>query len=263
MLRWQKKSDGVKALADAKLAKGEKDEAIAKEALKKAMNLSDAEKAEMAQNKNLADQLGKEKMKENLAIGMSLKMKQIKRLKKTIKKGLNKHGEFKKKIKQLVKDKKSANNKFKKCERDKADKLRTARQKYNSSIDKLKGEMQTHLTQSELAKRALQLCEAKERGSMGRQEMRVTRRENRAVKRAKRKMGEKRNEKNVEKVMKTQLEAKIKKKLEKKEAKDVAKKVAKLTGKKTTPKCKACMKLNEEEQKMLAADCKACPGGSA
>merc|ERR1719454_2146296 len=61
-----KKSDGVKALADAKLAKGEKDETIAKEALKKAMNLSDAEKAEMAQNKNLADQLGKEKMKEKL-----------------------------------------------------------------------------------------------------------------------------------------------------------------------------------------------------
>merc|ERR1711988_84867 len=57
------KTGAEKKTAEAKLAKGAKDEAIAKEALKQAMNLSDAEKAEMAQNKKLAADVGKLKTK--------------------------------------------------------------------------------------------------------------------------------------------------------------------------------------------------------
>jgi len=322
----KKKTTEEKKVADAKLSKGRKDEAIAKEALKKALTLSDAEKKEMAQNKKLAQRLGKEKTKallekkekmafeselkeskvvdkarlqkqknkveqletqeindsakkaeaeeqttdekgmqkkliraaQHLAIGMSLKMKEIKMLKKRISKHKRKHKSFRKKIRKITKAKKKADVKFGKCEKDKATKLRNARHKYNTSIEKLKDTMQTTLTQSELAKRALQLCEQKERGASGRAAMRVARRENRAVRRAKRKMGEKKHEKEVEKQLKVKLEAKVTKKLKAKEAKDVAKKVEKLTNKKVSPKCKACLKLNEAEQKMVGADCKAC-----
>merc|ERR1740130_389169 len=289
----EKKSGEATKIADAKLSKGKRDEAIAKEALKKAMNLSDAEKQEMAQNKNLAHELGEQKtktllqkkekmsyeseLKENkivdkarlkkqknkvealetqeindsakkakaqegegdaqamqkkliqsaqhLAIGMSFKNKEIKQLKKTIEKHLGKHELYKKDIRKLMKDKNKANAKFGKCQKDSATKLRKARHKYNSSVDKLKDSLNTHLTQSELAKRALQLCEAKERGSLGREQTRVARRENRAVRRAKRKVGEKSNEKE--------------------EAKAIAKKVEKLTDKEMSPKCKTCLKLNE------------------
>jgi len=320
-------TDGEKQVADAKLAKGKKDEAIAKEALKKAMTLSDAEKEEMKQNKKLAQELGKEKTKaiienkekkafrgelaeakvidkaridkqkkkveqleskeiqdsadkaeaeegegdqaavtkklvaaaRHMAIGLSLKKKQVDLLKKVIKKHERKHKKTAKQVKKLLKEKKKANVKFMNCQKDKAKKLRNARHRYRSSVDKLKTEIQTHLTQSELAKRALQLCEGKDRGSTARATARVARRENRAVNRAKRKMGEKSAEKNMEKVLKVKLEAKIGSKLKKEFEKKVAKKVGQLTKKKLSPKCKACVKLDEAEQKMLEVDCKTCP----
>merc|ERR1712196_201761 len=52
---------GAADAAEAKLAKGKKDEAIAKEALKKALSISDAEKKEIAENKKLAAKVGAEK----------------------------------------------------------------------------------------------------------------------------------------------------------------------------------------------------------
>merc|ERR1712196_130599 len=52
---------GAADAAEAKLAKGKKDEAIAKEALKKALSISDAEKKEIAENKKPAAKVGAEK----------------------------------------------------------------------------------------------------------------------------------------------------------------------------------------------------------
>jgi len=72
-------------------------------------------------------------------------------------------------------------------------------------------------------------------------------------------MGEKANMKNAEKEMKVKMESKIEAKYKKKFDKMVANKVTKLTKKKVSPKCKACMKLEEGERKLLGADCKTCP----
>jgi len=232
-------------------------------------------KVEQLESKEIEDSAGKAEAQEEetdekgvqkqlvasaqaMAIGMSVKNKEIKQLKKTIEKHLGKHKANKKEIRKLIKDQKKAKIQLTNCQKTGAKKLRNAKHKYRSSVDKLKDTIQTHLTQAELAKRALQLCEGKERGSVGRAANRVARRENRAVKRAKRKMGEKGAEKNLEKELKVKLEAKVTTKYKKKFEKSVADKVASLTKKKVSPKCKACLKLEDGERKLLGADCKAC-----
>merc|ERR1719267_110751 len=317
---------GAADAAEAKLAKGKKDEAIAKEALKKALSISDAEKKEIAENKKLAAKVGAEKtdmllqkkekeayqgeLKEaeahnkkkldaqkakvrqlesseikdaakkaeaqqkeadekelrkklvnaakEMAIGMRLKEKEIDELDKQIKKHNDKHAANAKHISKLSRKLKKADIKFRSTQKKWGKKMREARRKYQESVDKLKTISNNHLTQAELAKRALQLCEMKERGATGRAAARVARRENRAVKRAKRVMHEKEAASNMKKSMKAKLTADIASKMQKEEASKVAKEVKKLTGKKLSPKCAACTKLDEAERKMLNADCKAC-----
>merc|ERR1712146_327090 len=161
-------------------------------------------------------------------------------------------------IAKLSKKLKKADIRFRSTQKKWGKKMRKARRKYQESVDKLKTISNNHLTQAELAKRALQLCEMKERGATGRAAARVARRENRAVKRAKRVMHEKEAASNLKKSMKTKLTADIASKMQKEEASKVAKEVKKLTGKKLSPKCAACTKLDEAERKMLNADCKAC-----
>lgn len=317
---------GAADAADAKLAKGRKDEAIAKEALKKALSISDAEKQEIAENKKLADKVGSEKtatllqqkekqayrgeLKEaeadakkklddqknkvkqlesqeikdsakkaeaqqkeadekslrgklvgaakEMAVGMRLKEKEIDELDQQIKNHNDKHAANSKHISQLTSKLQKAGIKFRSTQKKWSKKMRKARSKYETSVKKLTTISNNHLTQAELAKRALQLCEMKERGSSGRAAARVARRENRAVKRAKRVMGEKDEASNMKKSMKAKLTMDIASKMQEEEAAKVAKAVKKLTGKKLSPKCSACTKLDEAERKMLKADCKVC-----
>merc|ERR1711907_243351 len=120
-------------------------------------------------------------------------------------------------IAKLSKKLKKADIRFRSTQKKWGKKMRKARRKYQESVDKLKTISNNHLTQAELAKRALQLCEMKERGATGRAAARVARRENRAVKRAKRKVGEKEAEKNLKKDLSAKLEEQISAKLKKKE----------------------------------------------
>jgi len=314
------------ASANAKLEKGARDEAIAKEALKKALSVSDAEKAEFRQNKDLAAKLGHEKTEllvnqkekeaysgelqetkaadksmldkekakvsalesreisasakkdeledelqdsqavkkklvgaaKEMAVGMRLKEREITHLHKEIRGHNNQHEDHKYRIRKLMSKVQKANIKLASQAKKFGKEMRTARSKYETSIGKMRDTMNGHLTQAELAKRALQLCEMKERGSGARAADRVARRENRAVKRAERKTGEKDAQRNLKKSLAAKLEAKIGEKLKKKEAADVAAKVKKLTHKDLSPKCAACAKLDSAERTMVGADCKAC-----
>jgi len=314
------------AAAAAKLAKGSQDEAIAKEALKKALSVSDAEKAEFAQNKHLSEQLGKEhtelllnekekeayagELKEakeadkrllqqqkdkvaalesqeiassakraemedqlkdaeavkaklvlsakEMAIGMRLKEREITHLHREIKGHHDKHEDNAYQIRKLRNKLKKVNIKLASQAKKFGKEMRQARAKYEASISKMRETTNSHLTQAELAKRALQLCEMKERGAGARATARVARRENRAIKRAERKVGEKDAEKNLKKDLSAKLEEKISAKLKKKEAAAIAEKVKKLTKKDLSPKCAACAKLDHAERTMVGADCKAC-----
>lgn len=313
-------------LAKAKLAKGEKDEAIAKEALKKALTISDAEKDEIKQNKVLAKEVGKEKtdlllakkekeayqgeLKEaeatdkaaldkekskvealesqeikdsakkaeaqesaadekavrkrlvdaakEMAVGMRIKENEIEALEKAIEKHNAKHKRSRISMRKLRTKIKKADIKFKSAQKKCQKSMSKARSSYEKSINSVQAKLNAHLTQAELAKRALQLCEMKTRGAGGRAAERVARRENRAMKRAKRIAGEKDAAAQLKKDLKANIEEKLASKMKEEEAKAIAEKVKKLTGKKLSPKCQACTKLTNEEKAMIGADCKAC-----
>merc|ERR1711907_352335 len=174
-----------------------------------------------------------------MAIGMRLKEKEIDELDKEMKKHNDKHAANAKHIAKLSKKLKKADIRFRSTQKKWGKKMRKARRKYQESVDKLKTISNNHLTQAELAKRALQPCEMKERGATGRAAARVARRENRGVKRV---MHEKEAASNLKKSMKAKLTADIASKMQKEEASKVAKEVKKLTGKKLSPKCAACTK---------------------
>merc|ERR1711871_1156779 len=195
--------------------------------------IKDAAKKAEAQQKEADEKALRKKLvnaAKEMAIGMRLKEKEIDELDQEMKKHNDKH------IAKLSKKLKKADIKFRSTQKKWGRKMREARRKYEESVTKLKTISNNHLTQAELANRALQLCEMKERGSTGRAAARVARRENRAVKRAKRVMHEKEAAVNMKKSMKAKLKADIASKMQKEEASKVAKEVKKLTGKKLSPK---------------------------
>merc|ERR1712167_533122 len=147
-----------------------------------------------------------------MAIGMRLKEKEIDELDKEMKKHNDKHAANAKHITKLSRKLKKADIKFRSTQKKWGKKMRKARRKYQESVDKLKTISNNHLTQAELAKRALQLCEMKERGATGRAAARVARRENRAVKRV---MHEKSAAASMKNSMKAKLTADIASKMQK------------------------------------------------
>jgi len=194
----------------------------------------------------------------NEAAGLHMRVLEIRRLKAHLAAVTAKYKLTKKAHKKTIVEKKKGSNALNNCQRDKASSLQGARAGYTKHLDKLKKKIQKNNTQAQLAKRALQLCENRSKGSGGRATNRVKNRTKRAVRRAKRQMKKKAAKHEMKTALKAKLKTKIKKQLKKKEAKKVAKKFKKLTKKKLSPKCKVCLKLTKAEHKLLGADCKAC-----
>lgn len=249
-------------LKEAKVA-----DAINKTKLQKKLNNLEKREATATAKANAAqqrknDMKREQKMAANaaqeMAIGMRLKLKQIIKLKKTLKEMTGKWKTMVKKHKKVVAEQHKGAGQLTRCHKNKRVKLKAAKVEYTKSVAKLQTKIQLTNTRSQIVKRALQLCESKNSGSTGRATARVARRTNRAVKRAKRKMKNKQAKKAMKKSLKIKLKAKIKKKLKKKEAKKVSKKAKKLAKTTISPKCKACKKLSTTEHKLLGADCKAC-----
>merc|ERR1712072_168860 len=117
---------------------------------------------------------------------MRLKEREITHLHREIKGHHDKHEDNAYQIRKLRNKLKKVNIKLASQAKKFGKEMRQARAKYEASISKMRETTNSHLTQAELAKRALQLCEMKERGAGTRAAARTARRENRAVKRAKR-----------------------------------------------------------------------------
>jgi len=194
----------------------------------------------------------------HMAMGLNMKILALKNEKKRFAKQVGVTKKWKKKHAKLMKKVKKGVNALGQCEKSKYAALLAAKKKYGLGIKGLSKKIALANTQSQLAKRGLQLCEKKSAGATARAANRVRKRTNRAVRRAKKKMNKKKKAKKAKALMKVKVKAKMKKKMKKKFAKKVAKKAKKLTKKKIAPKCKACMKLTKEEHKLLGADCKAC-----
>merc|ERR1719183_481076 len=194
----------------------------------------------------------------DMSMGLKMKLKKIKILKKKLTHFTTLFHIMKKKHRKVFLEVKKGKGQIKSCKRDKTAKLKKARLSYKKNVKKQKKIIELTSTQEQIAKRALQLCQTKAAGATGRAKARLKKRTNRAVHREKRKLKKKAKKRAMKKKVKMKVKAKLTKKLKKKEKKKVAKKVKKLEKKKVSPKCKACKKLSKEEHKLLGADCKAC-----
>merc|ERR1712010_339351 len=130
-----------------------------------------------------------------MAQGLQQNKIQLKNDKIELKAGKKKLATSESKVKSLESDNANQATMLESCQRSTHQKVRSLHAKYRKDLDTMAERLQQASTQSLLSKRALQVCEAKSKGSDERATARVTRRTNRAVRRAKNVMNAKAKEK--------------------------------------------------------------------
>jgi len=188
-----------------------------------------------------------------MAIGLKQNIKELKGEKQKVKDEKKKLAEMSSEVDSLKSEKSQETDMLQTEQNKMQHKVRSLHSKYRKDLDNMAQRLQTASTQNLLSKRALQICEAKSKGSEGRALERVARRTDRAVDHATKMM----NRAEDRKEMKKGLEAKIEKKLKAK-FKQTVKKMAQKSKKHTSKLCIACAKLTKAEYSQLNVDCTAC-----
>merc|ERR1711871_416949 len=154
----------------------------------------------------------------------------------------------------LKHDKSSETEMLDSCETKTNHQIISVHEKYRKDIDGLAGRLQQASTQALLSKRALQMCEAKSKGSAERAIDRVTERTDRQMHRVETALQADSKAEEEKKDMQAQVED-AKEKLQE-EFKAKMKQQAKLDN--VSQLCAACSKLTQNEHNMLKVDCTKC-----
>lgn len=193
----------------------------------------------------------------DVARGLKLKEEELARTKHDLNKANKKLQKMGARVKSYQSEKKQETDMLDSQQTDSNKKVRALHAKYRKDLDNMAAKMQDASTQAAMSHHALQMCEARMKGSTGRAIARVTRRTNRATRRAEVAMHAKQQADD----MKKQLEEEEKRLTKAKEVDADEKEVDADDGADKPERslhCTACSKLSAHEHRLLGVDCGAC-----